>query len=119
MSTITASCWRSVDEDDKKLQPGFLSEELCEEFPHFLAFIRQYVEMKACVQIGVIYRSWLEFRDYDFSGFRTSSNDMKRLWTAVAVHYADDPIMQYIPEPCILWDIPTEELLEQTEKYVR
>lgn len=112
MGTITKESWRKVEETDFLHTHGWMNDGTPEEFGHFKAFIDPYVRHQQPIAIGGIYRLWKEFRGDD-SEYRLSLNDLKRLWTALAVLNPEDPLYCHIPVECIIYDETTKGLIEE------
>jgi len=112
MTNITRESWRKVEETDFSSTQGWINEGAFEEFPLFKAFIEPYVRKQQPIAIGGIYRLWKEFRGDD-SAYQLSLNDLKRLWTALALLNPEDPLYCNIPAECIVYDATTERLIDE------
>lgn len=115
MTTITGVSWRQVEEKDFLSSTGWLRDEVAEEFPLFKEFITPFVTNRREVGIGSIYKLWREFRGSD-SDYQLCLNDLKRLWTAMALLHTKESLFSEMPSECILYDGSTQTLLDELQQ---
>lgn len=111
MTTVTGASWRKVEETDFLSSTGWLKDEVAEEFPMFKEFITPFVNSRREVSIGGIFKLWREFRGSD-TDHQLCLNDIKRLWTAMALLQSDDSPFAEMPAECILYDVTTKKLMD-------
>ena len=106
--------WRQVEETDFLPTTGWLQDEVADEFSMFREFITPTVRFKELISVGSLYRNWREYRGSDVD-YSLSVNDLKRLWTAMAILHHDDPMYGVLPDSCILYDASTRTLVEELQ----
>lgn len=110
MAMITQSSWRKVEEKDFLESSGWLEDDVVDEMPLFKEFITPYGKKHPELAIGGIYRMWKEFRGNDVT-YPLSLNDIKRLWTALALLHPNNPLYCDMPEDCIVYDRTTKAIV--------
>lgn len=114
MTTVTGASWRKVEETDFLSSTGWLKDEVAEEFPMFKEFITPFASKRREVSIGGIFKLWREFRGSD-AEHQLCLNDIKRLWTAMALLHPEESLFSEMPAECILYDSTTKTLLAELE----
>lgn len=109
---ITDSDWREVDVKTDRLAATAcpVDDDLYAEIEHFAEFIKPIAHSRTPFRLGSLYRQWRDYRGVDII-YSLSLNEVKRIWTALAVSGTLPDYCREIPEQCILYDNATHRIV--------